>query len=154
MNMITVRGIIGRCYHRSLRDSQNHHTLRCRLRSYGPGSRRHWQKRRSECGRAGAMLSLNLEANFAMWRILVLMAVLVVVSLPSYAQRGPAFPSESNRGPAFPKSVSPTDKNQTNWATSPQDYTPSDTYQQLWIIERRWDQLYGSPGWRGWRRGQ
>jgi hypothetical protein len=152
MNMITVRD--RRCNHRSLRDSQNHHTLRCRPRFHGPGSRRRWQKRRSECDCAGAMLLLNLEANFAMWRILILVAVLVVVSWPSYAQRGPAFPSDSNRGPAFPKSVSPTDKNQTNWATSPQDNTPSDTYQQLWILERRWDQLYGSPGWRGWRRGQ
>jgi hypothetical protein len=79
---------------------------------------------------------------------------MLAVIWPSYAQRGPAFPSESNRGPAFPKSVSPTDKNQANWVTSPQDYTPPDTYQQLWTIERRWDQLYGSPSWRGWRRWQ
>jgi len=90
-----------------------------------------------------------------MWRVLILVAVLLGVGgFPTHAQRGPAFPTESNRGPAFPKTVSPTDRNQTNWVTSPQDYTPSDTYQQLWIIERRWNQLYGSPGWRGWRRWQ
>jgi hypothetical protein len=87
-----------------------------------------------------------------MWRVLILVAVLVAVgSFPTHAQRGPAFPTESNRGPAFPKTVSPTDRNQTNWVTSPQDYTPSDTYQQLWIIERRWNQLYGSRGWRRWQ---
>jgi hypothetical protein len=85
-------------------------------------------------------------------RILFILALLLAGSLSSYAQRGPAFPSESNRGPAFPKSVAPTDKNQTNWVTGTQDNTPTDTYQQLWILQRRWDQLYGSPDPRAWRR--
>jgi hypothetical protein len=100
------------------------------------------------------VLSLNLDGNFEMWRVLILIAVLVAGIFPSYAQRGPAFPTESNRGPAFPKSVSPTDRNETNWVTSPRDYTSIDTYQQLWAIDRQWARRYGSPGWRGWRRWQ
>jgi len=97
---------------------------------------------------------LNLDEVSKVWRVLIILAVLLGGSFASFAQRGPAFPSESNRGPAFPKSVAPTARNETNWVTSTQDTTPSDTYQQLWILERRWDQLYGSPGWRAWRRWQ
>jgi hypothetical protein len=106
-----------------------------------------WQLRRY------ALLELRWQ-DFKVWRLLIVVAVLFAGSLPSSAQRGPAFPSESSRGPAFPKSVAPTARNETNWVTSTQDNTPPDTYQQLWILQRRWDQLYGSPGWRAWRRGQ
>jgi hypothetical protein len=95
---------------------------------------------------------LVLMVNVDMSRVLFIVALLSAGIFPSYAQRGPAYPSESNRGPAFPKSVGPSDKNQTNWVTGPQDNTPTDTYQQLWILQRRWDQLYGSPNSRVWRR--
>jgi hypothetical protein len=57
--------------------------------------------------------------------IIVAMVALTAASiLPSYGRRGPAFPTEANRGPAFPKSVSPTDRNETNWVTGPRVYTP------------------------------
>lgn len=95
---------------------------------------------------------LVLMANDNMCRVLLVVAVLIAGIFPSCAQRGPAYPSDSIRGPAFPKSVGPSEKNQTNWVTGPQDNTPTDTYQQLWILQRRWDQLYGSPNSPAWRR--
>jgi hypothetical protein len=60
---------------------------------------------------------------------------------PSDSNRGAAFPSPgSQRGANFPKGVSPTERNSTNWVTSPQEYTQPDT----WL---RWQGRYPRSRW-------
>jgi hypothetical protein len=60
----------------------------------------------------------------------------------SDSNRGAAFPSPgSQRGANFPKGVSPTERNSTNWVTSPQEYTQPDT----WL---RWQGRYPRDRWR------
>jgi hypothetical protein len=72
-----------------------------------------------------------------MVRILILATAIVGISFPVCAQQGQGPDSQksqkgvglpspgSDRGPAFPKSVSPTQRNPTNWAQPPAQQDPS-----------------------------
>ncbi len=81
--------------------------------------------------------------------LIVVTAVIGIVVPAQAQQQGPNYPAPgSNRGPAFPTYVSPTEKNSTNWKTSPKEYTPQGVEGRLY----RWYGLRARWGWDRWHR--
>jgi hypothetical protein len=81
--------------------------------------------------------------------VLIVVTAVIGTVIPAQAQQGTNYPAPgSNRGPAFPTYVSPTEKNSTNWKTSPKEYTPQGVEGRLY----RWYSLRARGGWDKWHQ--
>jgi len=99
-----------------------------------------------EADRSTGHFKMKPHTMLKSFRLALILAVLspfgaIAQPEPSDSNRGAAFPSPgSQRGANFPKGVSPTQRNSTNWVTSPQEYTQPDT----WL---RWRGRYPRSRW-------